>query len=98
MISKRNYFSILLIFIATLLLFQGMQAGKVYLNNYNVNDHTGATKLTKESVWESPKISGSSFDIGEELRREGILYVGEGNSVWSDPYPGKRAGGEFGSA
>ena len=81
MISKRNYFSILLIFIATLLLFQGMQAGKVYLNNYNVNDHTGATKLTKESVWESPKISGSSFDIGEELRREGILYVGEGNSV-----------------
>ena len=81
MISKRNYFSILLIFIATLLLFQGMQAGKVYLNNYNVNDHTGATKLTKESVWESPKISGSSFDTGEELRREGILYVGEGNSV-----------------
>ena len=81
MISKRNYFSILLIFIATLLLFQGMQAGKKYLNDYNVNDHTGDSGLVQENVWTAPMISDPSFAAAEELRHKGILYVGDGNSV-----------------
>ena len=71
MISRRNYFSILLIFIATLLLFQGTQVGKEYWNDYNAKSPSKPTSFTKVSTWTSPELS---FD--KALRRDGVLYVG----------------------
>ena len=81
MISKRNFFSILIIFLATLLLFQGTQAGKEFWNDYNVNSHAGDAALKSTSAWQTPEVTDVSFDTPTPLRREGVLYVGDADSA-----------------
>ena len=86
MMSKRQYFSAVMIFLAVLVLFQGTQVGRYYWNPYWVNKHTQETGLREGNV----HLGGSVTDAaGREQgvssvrsdTRERVAFVGE----WDSP-------------
>ena len=86
MLTKRQYFSIFLIFFAAFLLFQGMQLGKRYWTEkekFEVEE----SALGQESAWTPGQAGEASETPGQDpktagmLPRPWVLYVGDENSA-----------------
>lgn len=80
MISKRRYLSIVLIFLATLLLFQGSQLGREYWGSEQANAYSVETGLRSGDVWTpaaAEEQSGLSLTSG---RPSWVLYAGDASA------------------
>lgn len=76
MITRRQYFSIVLIFIAVFLMFQGTQASKSYLNPYDTNAHTEDADLHSANVFFGEE---GALPTGPRIQPY-FLYVGSSDS------------------
>ncbi len=86
MMSKRQYFSAITIFLAILLLFQGTQVGRYYWNPYWINQHTEETGLRSDSVrlgGEAAAGEGDVWRVSSQRSddRERVVFVGQ----WDSP-------------
>lgn len=77
MISRRQYFSIVLIFIAVFLMFQGTQASKSLLNPYDTNTHTEDASLRSEDAYSR----GAAARLYSETPRPYALFIGPEDST-----------------
>ena len=86
MMSKRQFFSAVMIFLAVLVLFQGTQVGRYYWNPYWINKHTYETGLRVGNV----RLGGSvttedgleqSVSSSRSDTRERVAFVGK----WDSP-------------
>ena len=86
MISRRQFFSIVLMFLTVFLLFQGLQVGKERWNEYQRNDHMEETGLRMDSAWTaegrqgSPGEETSSGAVPPGLENRYVLFVGDRRS------------------
>lgn len=93
MISRRQFFSILMVFFTVVVLFQGLQVGKRRWNQYETNPHVVETGLRQRNVWFWDENSEAE-SVGGLLSgdHEGYtLFVGDRNSdraktaqAWAD--------------
>ena len=89
MITRRQYVAIVLIFLVVFLLFQGLQLGKMYFSNANVNKHVRENDMTSSDSKEiaDPPIIGivsqenSSIEVKvEDETKPYVLFVGRKNT------------------
>lgn len=81
MISKRSYFSMLLVFFAVFLLFQGTQLGRVYWNPYRQGAEPPETGLRQRDV-RPAQVSDAKPEDGTFAAQTGELwYVGARDTV-----------------
>ena len=81
MISRRKYFSILLIFAAVFLLFQGIQVGRIYLGDPNVNTRIRLTGHTGAGARGPEVLPGAGEDAAGE---PAVCFVGAQDSDLAD--------------
>ena len=77
MISRRQYFSIVLIFFAVFLMFQGTQASKSILNPYDTNAHTSDAEARGGDAINGDGVTRSQ---GDEPRPY-VLFIGREDSA-----------------
>ena len=84
MISWRRYFAILMIFLVTLLLFQGLQLARIHFSDIHVNKHIGMENLRAEDVRYVEPLSELKLSDSAEtgLGPSCLLYVGSLDSPY----------------
>ena len=66
MISRRQYFSIVLIMVAVFLLFQGTQLGREHWGReQQLNGNAGETHLRSDAVWSAPEPAADGTDAAQ---------------------------------
>lgn len=74
MISRRQYFSIVLIMVAVFLLFQGTQLGREHWGReQQLNGNAGETHLRSDAVWSAPEPAADGTDAAQpDGARQGL--------------------------
>lgn len=67
MVTRRNFFSICIMMLIILLLFQFSILGRNFFNNYDENIHLSETELTRDDAWSDQRANAGT---------QSILYIG----------------------
>ena len=85
MISNRRYISILIIFVTTFILFQGLLLGRIIVSDIHVNKHAGQNALTasqSRKVSDSMKFDDLNSSYSGLKNMSYTLFVGADNSPY----------------
>ena len=77
MVSKRNFFSIVIMMFVLLFLFQFSMVLRDRQNTYDVNSNYTAKQKDGENVWKNKQIDPAAVD---KTDRSYVLFVGDGSS------------------
>ena len=77
MVSKRNFFSIVIMMFVLLFLFQFSMVLRDRQNTYDVNSNYTAKQKDGENVWKNKQIDLAAVD---KTDRSYVLFVGDGSS------------------
>ena len=81
MISRRQFFSIILIFSAVFLLFQGLQVGKAFFSDIHTNSHL--TSNGRDSTGARKYAEMEAYTGAEKDEEPYILYIGERTAAYA---------------